>query len=184
VQSNIFYVEKELDGVGVEIALQYVDDIAERIVPFANNIYTAEGGTHITGFKTALTRTLNTYCKKNEMMKESEGGFTGDDVLEGLTAVISVKLREIQFEGQTKAKLGSMEAQGAVATVFGEAFSAFLEENPDDAKVIINKSILALKARKAAKAAKDSILRKGALEGMTLPGKLADCQSKRVSFSS
>ena len=183
LHDNIFYVEKELDGVGVEIALQYVDDIVDRITPFANNINTKEGGTHVTGFKTALTRTLNTYCKKNEMMKESEGGFTGDDVLEGLTAVISVKLQEIQFEGQTKAKLGSMEAQGAVATVFGEAFAAFLEENPDDAKTIINKSILALKARKAAKAAKDSILRKGALEGMTLPGKLADCQSKNAEDS-
>ncbi|MFA5932054.1 MAG: DNA topoisomerase (ATP-hydrolyzing) subunit B [Candidatus Paceibacterota bacterium] len=183
IQNNIFYVEKELDNVGVEVALQYVDDISDRIFPFANNIYTGEGGTHVTGFKTALTRTLNTYCKKNEMMKESEGGFTGDDVLEGLTAVISVKLREIQFEGQTKAKLGSMEAQGAVATVFGEAFAAFLEENPDEAKSIINKSILALKARKAAKAAKDSVLRKGALEGMTLPGKLADCQSKNASES-
>ena len=182
-QNHIFYVEKEADNVGVEIALQYVDDITDRIIPFANNIYTGEGGTHVTGFKTALTRTLNTYCKKNEMMKESEGGFTGDDVLEGLTAVISVKLREIQFEGQTKAKLGSMEAQGAVATVFGEAFASFLEENPDEAKVIINKSILALKARKAAKAAKDSVLRKGALEGMTLPGKLADCQSKDASES-
>ena len=125
IQNNIFYVEKELDGVGVEIALQYVDDIVDRIIPFANNIYTQEGGTHVTGFKTALTRTLNTYCKKNEMMKESEGGFTGEDVLEGLTAVISVKLREIQFEGQTKGKLGSMEAQGAVATVFGEAFGSF-----------------------------------------------------------
>ncbi len=183
VQNNIFYVEKELDGVGVEIALQYVDDISDRIFPFANNIYTGEGGTHVTGFKTALTRTLNTYCKKQEMMKESEGGFTGDDVLEGLTAVISVKLREIQFEGQTKGKLGSMEAQGAVATVFGEAFANFLEENPDEAKAIINKSILALKARKAAKAAKDSVLRKGALEGMTLPGKLADCQSKNAAES-
>jgi len=183
IQSEIFYVEKELDGVGVEVALQYVDDIVDRIFPFANNIYTQEGGTHVTGFKTALTRTLNTYCKKQEMMKESEGGFTGEDVLEGLTATISVKLREIQFEGQTKAKLGSMEAQGAVATVFGEAFNNFLEENPDDAKSIINKSILALKARKAAKAAKDSILRKGALEGMTLPGKLADCQSKDASES-
>ncbi len=183
LHKNIFYVEKEVDGVGVEVALQYVDDIADRIVPFANNIHTAEGGTHITGFKTALTRTLNTYCKKNEMMKESEGGFTGDDVLEGLTAVVSVKLREIQFEGQTKAKLGSVEAQGAVATVFGEAFASFLEENPDEAKAIINKSILALKARKAAKAAKDSVLRKGALEGMTLPGKLADCQSKSAEES-
>ena len=183
VQNNIFYVEKEFDKVGVEIALQYVDDIVDRIFPFANNIFTQEGGTHITGFKTSLTRTLNTYCKKNEMLKESEGGFTGDDVLEGLTAVISVKLREIQFEGQTKGKLGSMEAQGAVATVFGDAFANFLEENPDDAKAIINKSILALKARKAAKAAKDSVLRKGALEGMTLPGKLADCQSKDASES-
>ncbi|KKR61560.1 DNA topoisomerase IV subunit B [Candidatus Nomurabacteria bacterium RIFCSPHIGHO2_01_FULL_39_220] len=183
IQKDIFYVEKELDGVGVEIALQYVDDIVDRIVPFANNINTPEGGTHVTGFKTALTRTLNTYCKKNEMMKESEGGFTGEDVLEGLTVAISVKLREIQFEGQTKSKLGSMEAQGAVATVFGEAFNNFLEENPDEAKAIINKSILALKARKAAKAAKDSILRKGALEGMTLPGKLADCQTKDASES-
>ncbi len=183
IQSGIFYVEKELDGVGVEIALQYVDDIVDRIIPFANNIYTAEGGTHVTGFKTALTRTLNTYCKKREMMKESEGGFTGEDVLEGLTVVISVKLQEIQFEGQTKGKLGSMEAQGAVATVFGEAFSNFLEENPDDARAIINKSVLALKARKAAKAAKDSVLRKGALEGMTLPGKLADCQSKSAEES-
>ncbi len=183
IQNNIFYVEKEQDGVGVEIALQYVDDIVDRITPFANNIYTAQGGTHVTGFKTALTRTLNTYCKKNELMKESEGGFTGEDVLEGLTAVISVKLQEIQFEGQTKGKLGSVEAQGAVATVFGESFSNFLEENPDEAKAIINKSILALKARKAAKAAKDSVLRKGALEGMTLPGKLADCQSKNAEDS-
>ncbi|MEK9182646.1 MAG: DNA topoisomerase subunit B [Patescibacteria group bacterium] len=183
IQDNIFYVDKESDSVGVEIALQYVDDIVDRITPFANNINTPEGGTHVTGFKTALTRTLNTYCKKREMMKESEGGFTGEDVLEGLTVAISVKLREIQFEGQTKSKLGSMEAQGAVATVFGEAFASFLEENPDDAKAIINKSILALKARKAAKAAKDSILRKGALEGMTLPGKLADCQTKNASES-
>jgi DNA gyrase subunit B len=183
IHNHIFYIEKEVDNVGVEIALQYVDDIVDRIIPFANNIYTQEGGTHVTGFKTTLTRTLNTYCKKNEMMKESEGGFTGDDVLEGLTAVISVKLREIQFEGQTKAKLGSVEAQGAVGTVFGEAFTSFLEENPDDAKAIISKSILALRARKAAKAAKDSILRKGALEGMTLPGKLADCQTKDASES-
>ena len=183
IHSSIFYVEKESDDVVVEVALQYVDDIVDRIIPFANNIYTGEGGTHVTGFKTALTRTLNTYCKKNEMMKESEGGFTGDDVLEGLTAVISVKLREIQFEGQTKAKLGSVEAQSAVSAVFGEAFAAFLEENPDEAKAMINKSILALKARKAAKAAKDSVLRKGALEGMTLPGKLADCQSKSAEES-
>ena len=183
IQKNIFYVEKEVDEVGVEIALQYVDDIADRIVPFANNIYNPAGGTHITGFKTALTRTLNTYAKKNKLVKDGDGNFTGDDVLEGLTVVVSVKLREIQFEGQTKAKLGSMEAQGATASVFGEAFGTFLEEHPDDAKAIINKSILALRARKAAKAAKDSVLRKGALEGLTLPGKLADCQSKSAEAS-
>ena len=128
INERIFYIEKELDGVGVEIALQYVDDITEKIVPFANNIHTAEGGTHITGFKMALTRVLNSYAKKANILKEAEGGFAGEDVLEGLTAVVSVKLREIQFEGQTKAKLGSPEAQGAVATVFGEAFSQYLEE--------------------------------------------------------
>ncbi|HUC88574.1 MAG TPA: DNA topoisomerase subunit B [Candidatus Paceibacterota bacterium] len=178
IHKSVFYVEREQDGVGVEVALQYVDDISATIVPFANNIYNQEGGTHVTGFKTALTRILNTYAKKNNMVKEADGGFTGDDVLEGLMAVVSVKLREIQFEGQTKGKLGSTEAQGAVATVFGDAFALFLEENPDEAKAIINKSILALRARKAAKAAKDSVLRKGALEGMTLPGKLADCQVK------
>jgi DNA gyrase subunit B len=149
---------------------------------FANNIHNPEGGTHVTGFKTALTRTLNTYAKNNNFAKGEET-FTGDDALEGLTVAISVKLREIQFEGQTKAKLGSMEAQSAVATVFGEAFAAFLEENPEDAKAIVNKVILAMKARKAAKAAKDSVLRKGALEGMTLPGKLADCQSDSPSES-
>jgi len=176
IHPTVFYVNKEADNVGVEVALQYVDDINSDIVPFANNIYNPEGGTHVTGFKTALTRILNTYGKKNNLIKENDGGFTGDDVLEGLTAIISVKLREIQFEGQTKGKLGSTEAQGAVATVFGDAFNAFLEENPDEAKSIINKSLLALRARKAAKAAKDSVLRKGALEGMTLPGKLADCQ--------
>ncbi len=182
VHKNIFYVEKKVEGAeSVEIALQYVDDISSRILPFANNIYNSEGGTHITGFKTALTRTLNNYAKKNGG-KEADS-FTGDDVLEGLTAVVSVKLREIQFEGQTKAKLGSVEAQTATATVFGEAFQLFLEENPDDAKAMVQKAILAMKARKAAKAAKDSILRKGALEGMTLPGKLADCESSDASES-
>ncbi len=183
IHESVFYCEKEQDGVGVEIALQYVDDISARIVPFANNIYNPEHGTHVTGFKTALTRVLNTYGKKNNLIKDADGPFSGDDVLEGLTAVISVKLAEIQFEGQTKAKLGSMEAQGATTTVFGDAFSTFLEENPDEAKAIIMKVLLALRARKAAKAAKESILRKGALEGMTLPGKLADCQSKDASES-
>ena len=178
IHDNIFYVEKEEGDVFAEVALQYTDDVSAKIVAYANNIYNPEGGTHITGFKMALTRTLNSYAKKENYIKESDGAFTGDDVLEGLTVVVSVKLREIQFEGQTKGKLGSPEAQGAVATVFGEAFSAFLEEHPDDAKAIVNKVILAVRARKAAKAAKDSVLRKGAMEGMTLPGKLADCQTK------
>jgi len=183
INPTIFYCDKEQDSVGVEIALQYVDDISARIVPFANNIYTPEGGMHVTGFKTALTRLINNYAKKNNLVKEADGAFSGDDVLEGLTVVISVKLAEIQFEGQTKAKLGSTEAMGATATAFGEAFGLFLEEHPDEAKAIIMKVLLALRARKAAKAAKDSILRKGALEGMTLPGKLADCQTKDASES-
>jgi len=184
IHKNVFYVEKKTNEYeSVEVSLQYVDDISPRILGFANNIYNPEGGTHITGFKTALTRTLNSYGRKNNLIKESEDNFTGEDVLEGLTAVISVKLQEIQFEGQTKAKLGSVEAQSSVNTVFSEAFTYFLEENPDDAKAIINKVVLALKARKAAKAAKDSVLRKGALEGMTLPGKLADCQSKSAEDS-
>ncbi|PIR86427.1 DNA topoisomerase IV subunit B [Candidatus Kaiserbacteria bacterium CG10_big_fil_rev_8_21_14_0_10_43_70] len=179
LHKNIFYVEKEMDNVTVEIALQYVDDISARISAFANNIYTAEGGMHITGFKTALTRTINNYVKKGGG-KDTET-FTGEDVLEGLTAVISVKLPEIQFEGQTKSKLGSVEARGAVDTVFADALTAFLEEHPDDAKQMVAKASLAMRARKAAKAAKDSVLRKGALEGMTLPGKLADCQVKNAS---
>jgi len=186
IHRNIFYVEKKVNGNDyeiVEVALQYVDDISCRLLPFANNIYTAEGGTHVTGFKTALTRSLNSYARKNNLVNEKEDNFTGDDVLEGLTAVISIKLREIQFEGQTKAKLGSVEAQSMVTTVFGDAFSTYLEENPDDARSMIQKVVLALKARKAAKAAKDSVLRKGALEGMTLPGKLADCQSHSAEES-
>ena len=179
IHKNVFYIEKEQDGVGVEVALQYVDDVSARISAFANNVYNLEGGMHITGFKTALTRTLNS---SNKNGKESDS-FTGDDVLEGLTAVISVKMREVQFEGQTKSKLGSVEARSATETVFGEAFAAFLEEHPDDARAIQGKVSLAMKARKAAKAAKDSILRKGALDGMTLPGKLADCQSKSAEES-
>lgn len=188
VHKNIFYVEK-IDNnaavLSVEVALQYVDDISARISAFANNIYNPEHGTHVTGFKTALTRTLNNYARKNNFfsVKDKDTGFTGDDVLEGITAVVSVKMPEIQFEGQTKAKLGSVEARSAVESVFGEAFATYLEENPDDAKAIINKVVIAVKARKAAKAAKDSVLRKGALEGMSLPGKLADCQSKRAEDS-
>lgn len=185
IHKNVFYIDREAEGVAVEISLQYVDDISSRLMAFANNIYTAEGGTHITGFKTALTRTLNNYNRKSRTGKNGEDAFTGDDVLEGLTAVVSIKLPsdQIQFEGQTKSKLGSVEARGAVETIFAEGFSAFLEEHPDDAKAIIGKATLALKARKAAKAAKDSVLRKGALEGMTLPGKLADCQSRDAAES-
>jgi DNA gyrase subunit B len=183
IHKNIFYVEKSESGVGVEVALQYIDDYPTKLVAYANNISNPEGGTHVTGFKTSLTRLINTYARKAGILKEKDENLTGDDVLEGLTVVISVKLREIQFEGQTKAKLGSMEAQGAVATVFSDSFSLFLEENPDDAKEIINKGLLALRARKAAKAAKDSVLRKGALEGFSLPGKLADCQSNDPSDS-
>ncbi|MEK7079658.1 MAG: DNA topoisomerase subunit B [Patescibacteria group bacterium] len=183
VHKNIFYVDSADGDVSVEVALQYVDDLTPRLMAFANNIYNPEQGTHVTGFKTALTRTLNTYGRAAGILKESEENFTGDDALEGITAVISIKMPEIQFEGQTKGKLGSTEAQGAVASVFGSAFATFLEENPDDGKLIINKVLLALKARKAAKAAKDSVLRKGALEGMTLPGKLADCQTKDASES-
>ena len=181
VHKNIFHVEKEAeDGIHIEIALQYVDDISPRIVPFANNILTPGGGMHVTGFKASLTRLLNLYNKKNKVLSEKDGTLTGDDVLEGISVVISVKMKEIQFEGQTKDKLGSPEARGAVESVFGEAFSSFLEEHPDDSRAILRKAALALKARKAAKAAKDSILRKGALEGFTLPGKLTDCQTKNA----
>lgn len=183
IQKNVFYAEKEANEIQVELALQYVDEIDSREITFTNNTITPEGGTHLTGFRTALTRSLNDYARKNGLLKEKDENFTGDDVREGLVAVVSVKLRDPQFEGQTKAKLGTVEARSAVESVFGEAFSAFLEENPDDAKAIVNKVILALKARKAAKAAKDSVLRKGALEGMTLPGKLADCQTRDAEES-
>ncbi len=182
IHKNIFYVDKEQDGVQVEVALQYVDDITSRFSAFANNIYNSEGGMHVTGFRAALTRTLNAQIKNGNGGKEGDS-FTGDDVLEGMTAVISVKMREVQFEGQTKSKLGSVEARGATESVFGEAFARFLEEHPDDARAILGKVALAMKARKAAKAVKDSIMRKGALEGMTLPGKLADCQSKSAEES-
>ncbi len=183
LHSSIFYVERQIGDITVEVALQYIDDIVVREVTFANNTSTPEGGTHLTGFRTALTRILNDYARKNELIKKEDDNFTGDDVREGMTAVISVKLPNAQFEGQTKAKLGSIEARGAVETVFGEAFELFLEEHPDEARAVISKVYLALKARKAAKAAKDSVLRKGALEGMTLPGKLADCQTRNAEES-
>ena len=182
IHQNIFYVEEQVGDVGVEVALQYVDDISPRVFAFGNTIPNAEGGTHVTGFKTALTRTVNTYAKDKKLTKDTDS-FTAEDVLEGITAVISVKLPEIQFEGQTKAKLGSVEARSAVQSVCNKAFKAFLEEHPSDARDIVTKVSLALQARKAARAVKDSILRKGAFDGMTLPGKLADCQSRNRSDS-
>ena len=183
IHDKIFYCEKEQEGVNVKIALQYISDIIIKEMSFANNIYTPEGGMHLTGFRSALTRSLNDYSKKNGFIKSEEDKFTGDDVREGLTVMVAVELRDPQFEGQTKVKLGSPEARTITESVFGETFSNFLEENPSDARAIIGKVVLALKARKAAKAAKESVLRKGILEGLTLPGKLADCQSKDPSES-
>ena len=182
IHQNIFYTEEQVGDVGVEIALQYVDDISPRLFAFGNTIPNTEGGTHVTGFKTALTRVVNTYAKDKKLTKDADN-FTADDALEGITAIVSVKLPEIQFEGQTKAKLGSVEARSAVQSVFNKAFKTFLEEHPADARNIVTKVSLALQARKAARAVKDSILRKGAFDGMTLPGKLADCQSRNRADS-
>jgi len=176
-----FYVVKEYEGISVEVALQYVDDLQVHEMAFANNIYTPEGGMHLTGFRTGLTRVLNDYVRKNEFLKKDDENLTGEDVREGLSAIIALKIREPQFEGQTKAKLGNVEARSAVESVFSSAFNAYLEEHPKDARAIIEKVILAAKARRAAKAAKETILRKGAFGGMTLPGKLADCQSRDAS---
>lgn len=170
-----FYVEKNIDDTMVEIALQYTDSYKEHVFSFANNIFTPEGGMHEAGFRAALTRSINAYAKKNNFLKEKDGNFTAEDLQEGLTAVISVKLRNPQFEGQTKAKLGNGEIRGIVSSVVGEGLSEFLERHPGNAKAMIEKILLTAKARLAARAAKDAVLRKGALEGMTLPGKLADC---------
>ncbi len=183
VNEPIFYVDKSLENVNVELAVQYTDGYTDNVQTFANNIHTPEGGTHLTGFRTALTRTLNDYARKNSLLKDNEGNLTGDDVREGLTAVISVKLGDPQFEGQTKAKLGNPEISNIVQTVFTEYFSYYLDENPNEAKKIINKCSLSARARLAARAARDTVIRKGVLEGMTLPGKLADCSSKNAEVS-
>ena len=175
---NIFYVNREAENIQVEVAFQYTDELQGYEMSFANNIHTTEGGMHLTGFRTALTRGLNDYARKNNFLKSTEENLTGDDVREGLTAVISVKLREPQFEGQTKAKLGNPEARSAVDTVVAAALEEYLEKSPNDAKEVLGKCILASKARQAAKAAKDTVLRKGVLEGLALPGKLADCSSR------
>jgi len=175
------YIEKTLNDIYTEVSLQYTDGFKEHLFSFANNIYTIEGGMHVTGFRTALTRVLNDYARKNNFLKEKDGGFTADDLIEGLTAVISVKLKNPQFEGQTKAKLGNSEVRGVVSSVTAEGLAEFLERHPHNAKAILEKCLLTSKARIAARAAKDAILRKGALEGMTLPGKLADCTTRDAS---
>lgn len=182
LHKNIFYIQKDAEKMSVEVALAYIDDLQSMEVSFANNIKTGEGGMHLTGFRTALTRVLNDYGKQNNYFKNSEG-FTGDDVREGLVSVVSVKLREPQFEGQTKAKLGNPEARSAVDSVMAGAFKEFLEKNQTDAKAIMDKVFLAARARIAAKAAKDSVLRKGALDGASLPGKLSDCQTRKAEES-
>ncbi|MBI2099008.1 DNA topoisomerase (ATP-hydrolyzing) subunit B [Candidatus Uhrbacteria bacterium] len=175
---NIFYLKKEVDGIDCEVAFQYTEEYKESLFAFANNIYNPEGGTHVVGFRTALTRVLNSYARKNGYLKEKDENLTGDDVREGLTAVISVKVRDPQFEGQTKAKLGNPEVRSAVENAFGTALDIFLEEHPKDAAAVMEKCVLASRARLAARAARDTVLRKGVLEGLTLPGKLADCSSR------
>jgi len=177
-QEGLFYTEKESNGIFVEAAFQYSDSINSKELSFANNIYTPEGGMHLTGFRTALTRVVNNYAKKNGYLKEKDTGLTGEDVREGIVVVISVKLREPQFEGQTKAKLGNPEARNAVETVVNAALEDYLEKNPSDARQVVEKVILAQRARQAAKNARETVLRKGALDGLTLPGKLADCSNR------
>ena len=180
IQNDIFYVEKEYEGVGVEVAFSYNEGMEIKELSFANNIYTTDGGMHLTGFRTALTRVLNDYGRKEGFIKEKEDNLTGDDVREGLAVIVSVKIREPQFEGQTKARLGNAEARSAVETVVADALKSYLETHPNDARSIVGKSLLAAKARAAAKAAKETILRKGVLEGLALPGKLSDCQTRKA----
>jgi DNA gyrase subunit B len=172
------YVEKQIDQTIVEMALQYNDGFAESVFCFANNINTVDGGTHLTGFRAALTRTLNDYARKVNILRDSDPNLTGEDVREGLTAIISVKLHEPQFEGQTKGKLGNAEVRPQVEVATAEALNQYLEENPSEARRIIEKCLTAARAREAARKARDLVIRKSALEGMTLPGKLADCSEK------
>lgn len=177
-QENVFYINKEQEKVSVEIALQYCTNFREMVYSYANNIYTVEGGMHLTGFKTALVRTLNKYARTNNFLKEKDENLTSEDIKEGLTAVVSVKLKNPQFEGQTKAKLGNAEVKTIVDDIFSGYFYAFLEEHPQDAREILGKCLLAAQARQAARKARDAVIRKGALDGLTLPGKLADCSSR------
>ncbi len=178
-----FYVDKERNGVQVELAIQYTEDFNETLKAFANNIYNPEGGTHVVGFRTALTRVLNNYAKKAGIIKDAKDALSGEDVREGLTVVISVKLANPQFEGQTKAKLGNTNVRTAVDAVMSDYFGNYLEEHPTEARRIISKTMLAARARLAARQARETVLRKGILEGMTLPGKLADCSERDAAKS-
>lgn len=177
---DIFYVDKQMNEVGIEIAIQYNGTFTETLKPFANNVLTPDGGMHVAGFRTGLNRIVNDYARKNGLLKEKEDNLTGDDIKEGLTAVILVKLPDPQFEGQTKNKLGNPEVRGYVDKVVTEYFGYYLEENPVVAKKIIGKATLAARARKAARAARDNVIRKGAFEGLNLPSKLADCSSRKA----
>lgn len=178
ITKSIFYCFNQKNDILVEAAFCYTDEYETYEEAFTNNVFNPQGGTHLTGFRTALTKTLNDYARKNGFLKEGDENLTGEDVREGLTAVVSIKIKDPQFEGQTKSRLGNPEAKTAVESVVSKALSDYLEKNPADAKAIIEKCLLALKARKAAKAAKETILRKGVLEGLSLPGKLADCTTK------
>ena len=178
LDDDIFYVEKQVEDSIVEIAIQYNDSFLETVKPFANNVLTPDGGTHLVGFKSALTRVINDYARKNTLLKEKEDNLSGDNVREGLTAVILVKIPDPQFEGQTKNKLGNTEVRRYVEQVMNEYFAYYLEEHPAIAKKIVNKAVLAARARKAARAARDNVIRKGALDSMGLPGKLSDCSSR------
>jgi DNA gyrase subunit B len=172
------YVERREGGTAVEVALQYNDAYTENVLAFANNINTVDGGTHVTGFRAALTSSLNDWARRAAVLKDSDTNLSGDDVREGLTAVISVKLTDPQFEGQTKAKLGNAEVKGQVQAAVSDSLGQYLDENPADGRRIIEKCLTAARAREAARKARDLVLRKGALEGMSLPGKLADCQER------
>jgi DNA gyrase subunit B len=183
LHSEPFYVEAEVDGANVEVALQYTDGYSESVLAFANNINTVDGGTHLTGFRSALTRSLNEYARTKGAIKNGDGNLSGEDVREGLTAVVSIKMSDPQFESQTKAKLGNAEAAGQVAGVFGEAFGRWLNDNTGAANAIINKAVTARRARAAARQARDLVMRKSVLETSTLPGKLADCSERQAERS-
>ncbi len=183
VDEDIFYVDRQVKESQVEIAMQYTDSFTETIKQFANNVVNPEGGSHLTGFRTALTRVINDYARKQGLLKEKEENLSGEDCREGLTAVILVKLPDPQFEGQTKGKLGNPEVRGYVEQVMNEYFGYYLEEHPAVARKIVGKALLAARARKAARAARDNIIRKGVLDGASMPGKLADCSSKDPSNS-